>query len=466
MSDLGAQPGWYPYGAGTLRYWDGSAWTYNVAPDPGAAVADAPEGPDPAAAGTRSSDPGTSRPVWPARLGWGGLAVVAALGALGSGVEGLVAATGLFGFVVALIGLFRGHVAWARLTRRWHAGTALAGSLALLAMAGGTPSPPPALMTLTSESAVPSPHPSENTAPANAAAAEASPSADPAGTESALAAVATLTVKGRSPMTGYSRDAFGSTWSDTDGNGCDTRSDILRRDLTDPAPDEGCRPLAGTLDPDPYTGQVVDYASETSSLDVDHVVALADAWQKGASQWDDGKRLAFANDPLNLLLVGTEANRSKGAGDAATWLPANLAYRCAYVARQVSVKVKYDVWVTQAEKDAMTRVLSTCPEVPVLDAGPLPTSAPVPTGTPAASTPTASSPAASSPARRASTAPVAPTKAAPRRTTPARPAAPRTSVYYRNCAAARAAGAAPIYRGEPGYARHLDRDNDGIACER
>ena len=40
-----------------------------------------------------------------------------------------------------------------------------------------------------------------------------------------------------------------------------------------------------------------------------------------------------------------------------------------------------------------------------------------------------------------------------------------SSAYYANCAAARAAGAAPVRRGDPGYARHLDRDNDGVGCE-
>ena len=86
-----------------------------------------------------------------------------------------------------------------------------------------------------------------------------------------------------------------------------------------------------------------------------------DAWQKGAAQWPAGKRLAFANDPLNLLAVDAGTNRSKGDGDAATWLPPNKSYRCAYVARQVAVKAKYGLWVTAAERDAMVRVLSTCP---------------------------------------------------------------------------------------------------------
>lgn len=98
-----------------------------------------------------------------------------------------------------------------------------------------------------------------------------------------------------------------------------------------------------------------------SKVDIDHVVALSDAWQKGAQQWDRTKRTDLANDPLNLLAVDSSTNRSKGDGDTATWLPAYKPSRCPYVARQVAVKKKYALWVTGAEKDAMKRVLSGCP---------------------------------------------------------------------------------------------------------
>jgi len=91
-------------------------------------------------------------------------------------------------------------------------------------------------------------------------------------------------------------------------------------------------------------------------------VALSDAWQKGAQQWSDSKRRAFANDPLNLVAADSSANRQKGDGDTATWLPPNKAYRCDYVAGQVAVKTKYRLWVTQAEKDAMAKVLTACPD--------------------------------------------------------------------------------------------------------
>ncbi|WP_431044004.1 HNH endonuclease family protein [Streptomyces sp. P1-3] len=179
----------------------------------------------------------------------------------------------------------------------------------------------------------------------------------------ALDAVAALTVKGRAPRTGYDRREFGSSWVDTDRNGCGTRDDILRRDLDGVRFRDGdCLVASGTLRNDPYTGRDVTFIRGRSKVDIDHVVALSDAWQKGAAKWDRDKRVAFANDPLNLVAVDASANRRKGDGDAATWLPPNRAYRCGYVAHQVAVKRKYGVWVTPAEQAAMARVLNGCPD--------------------------------------------------------------------------------------------------------
>jgi hypothetical protein len=181
-------------------------------------------------------------------------------------------------------------------------------------------------------------------------------------TGTALAAVARLTVKGRAPKTGYTRAQFGQAWYDTDHNGCDTRNDILRRDLKSKQMKNACKVMAGALAPDPYTCTSIRFVyGGTSEVDIDHLVALSDAWQKGAATWASGKRLALANDPLNLLAVDSSTNRSKGDGDAATWLPPNKSFRCTYVARQVAVKGKYGVWVASAERDAMARVLTTCP---------------------------------------------------------------------------------------------------------
>lgn len=177
----------------------------------------------------------------------------------------------------------------------------------------------------------------------------------------ALTAAKALTVKGRAPKTGYDRDRFGSAWADTDSNSCDTRDDILKRDLEDVKFSDGdCKVSYGVLEKDPYSGKHVVYQRGRSLVDIDHVVPLSDAWQKGAKYWDSRKRIALANDPLNLIAVDSSTNRSKGDGDAATWLPPNKSYRCTYVAAQVAVKKKYQLWVTAAEKSAMEKVLSTC----------------------------------------------------------------------------------------------------------
>ncbi len=182
-----------------------------------------------------------------------------------------------------------------------------------------------------------------------------------------MAALARLRVKGRAPMTGYDRDRFGSAWSDTDRNGCDQRNDVLRRDLVDTtikAGTRGCLVLSGTLH-DPYTGMTVAFHRSSASyspVQIDHVVALGDAWAMGAWRWSDAKRKELANDPLELLAVDAHYNMSKGDGDAATWLPPRKRERCPYVARQVAVKAKYHLAVTSAEKAAMARVLGTCAE--------------------------------------------------------------------------------------------------------
>lgn len=178
----------------------------------------------------------------------------------------------------------------------------------------------------------------------------------------ALVALAELAVKGRAPKTGYARAQFGNGWTST--RGCDTRNIILARDMTAVETNEHCQVVRGVLS-DPYTGMVIAFARgpDTSQLvQIDHVVALSNAWQTGAQALDEATRIAFANDPLNLLAVDGAANQAKGDGDAATWLPPNKAFRCQYAARQIAVKHKYQLWVTPAEKDAMTRVLHVCPE--------------------------------------------------------------------------------------------------------
>ena len=196
-----------------------------------------------------------------------------------------------------------------------------------------------------------------------------------ASSATALAALAALPVKGRAPKTGYSRAAFGPAWTDdttADGghNGCDTRNDVLRRDLVDVVPKagtRGCVVAAGTLH-DPYTGRTIAFVRgerTSAAVQIDHVVALSDAWQTGAQQLTAEQRARLANDPLELLAVDGPTNEAKGDGDAATWLPSNKAFRCDYVARQIAVKRAYRLWVTGAEAAAMRRVLQACPGEPL-----------------------------------------------------------------------------------------------------
>jgi len=176
-----------------------------------------------------------------------------------------------------------------------------------------------------------------------------------------LDVLAALAVKGRAPKTDYTREKFGANW--TIKNGCDTRNIILNRDLINSIVDEKCNVISGTLN-DPYSGKIIQFkrGSDTSgAVQIDHVVALSDAWQKGAQQFTSVKRIELANDPLELLAVDGDLNMQKSDGDAATWLPPNKSFRCQYVARQIAVKQKYGLWVTQAEYDAMMVVLDKCP---------------------------------------------------------------------------------------------------------
>jgi hypothetical protein len=291
--------------------------------------------------------------------------------------------------------------------------------------------------------------PVATTAPAATSAPSTSAAPPPAAPGTALAALAVLPVKGRAPMTGYTRARFGPAWSDDTAmpfghNGCDTRNDILRRDLQATvlkAGTSGCVALSGRLD-DPYTATAIAFergVATSSTVQIDHVVALGDAWQSGAQQLSDTQRRGIANDPLNLLAVDGPANEQKGDSDAASWLPPNKAFRCTYVARQVAVKLKWHLWVTAAERAAVAHVLASCPAQRVPGepgiAGPITVR-----GTTTAST------------------------AAPARSRSAPPPA-STGTYYATCSAVRAAGHAPLHRGQPGYRSALDRDGDGVACE-
>ena len=184
---------------------------------------------------------------------------------------------------------------------------------------------------------------------------------------SASSVLDSLAVKGRAPKTGYAREQFGQTWADVDRNGCDTRNDMLKRDLTEivyKVKTRNCVVLSGIL-LDRYSGETINFMrGNVSSMEVqiDHVVALSNAWQTGAFKLSVVQRTALANDPMNLFAVKGRLNSQKGDGDAATWLPPLKSFRCAYVAQQIAVKAKYSLWVTAPEKEAMARILSACPK--------------------------------------------------------------------------------------------------------
>lgn len=203
--------------------------------------------------------------------------------------------------------------------------------------------------------------------PASSPTSVASSTEPVAAADVALQLLSELEVKGRAPMTDYEREAFGQAWSDDvtvagGRNGCDTRNDVLRRDLEGEVIREGthgCLVETGTLD-EPYSGETISFARGDGQVEIDHVVALGNAWATGAQYWDEDTRRNFANDPANLLAVETSLNRQKSAGDAATWLPPNKDFRCEYVSIQIGVKYTYGLWVTPPEEEAMRRELGRC----------------------------------------------------------------------------------------------------------
>ena len=408
--------------------------------------------------------------------------LVLILGANAGGVPGAIAFLGLAGIVTALYVVVTGRRSWAMIPTRKIGAIALAASLVAV-MAGGTvgaavdsPNNVVAQAPIASATPVakPSVKPTQKPTPTPVASFTEESAADPetvvasdvdaavvvADTDvtntTALTLLASVPVKGKAPKTGYDRTGmFGTAWLDVDRNGCDTRNDILARDLTDVTKSGSCKVLAGSL-VSPFTAASISFVrgQDTSALvQIDHVVSLSNAWQTGAQQLSQAQRVSLANDPINLLAVDGRSNAQKGDGDTATWLPSNKSFRCGYVARQVSVKATYGLWVTQAEHDAIATVLSSCSgEMAVTSSfAPLPAPpavmAPEPVAAPVVQPEPEPAPVEPAPA---------PEVVAP---------APATEVYYKNCDAVRAAGAAPIYQGTPGYASHLDRDKDGIGCD-
>lgn len=319
--------------------------------------------------------------------------------------------------------------------------------------------PPPS----TSQSSSPSTSPltvpmTTTTAPAATVAtrpespAAPSISMTPENATEALSALALLPVSDVPPVGDYLRESFGQAWSDDveveDGhNGCDTRNDILRRDLSALQLKPGtrdCVVLAGVLT-DAYTGAVSLFqrgADTSDDVQIDHLVALSEAWRSGADRLTDDERRNLANDPVNLQATSGSVNQEKGDGDAADWLPPNEFYRCEYLARQIDVKTRYRLTVSTTERKVMIENLVRCGGVASTASAGYGTTAP---------SPPATRPRSTTPGSAEAVITAAPTDA--------------SSGRYANCKQAWAAGVAPLHIGQPGYREDMDGDRDGIACE-
>ncbi|MDQ1597540.1 MAG: hypothetical protein QOI70_964 [Microbacteriaceae bacterium] len=424
-------------------------------------------------------------------IGVGGIALLAIIGVVSSGIGGLIVMAALAAMLTGFYSLVTGRKGWAAIANRKVAGIVTIAALVAAGVGGSlvppspstqdagsvrsaasgsrspsTPSPTPSF-SFSAESA---PDPATVTEPAEAASVAIADSSTTDTTATAL--LATLPIKGKAPMTGYVRTAmFGAAWIDEDRNGCDTRNDILSRDLTSVQKEGSCRVVRGELT-SPYTGQVIHFVRgqlTSTAVQIDHIVSLGDAWQTGAQQLSQAQRVALANDPINLFAVDGRSNEQKSDGDTATWLPAAKAFRCTYVGHQVSVKATYGLWVTQAEHDAMLRVLSDCRDARAVSS-PFAPAPPVIAPAPAAPAPAPAvvAPVPAPPVKAAAPVAPAPAPAAVSGCSPNYSGQCVPIVSDVDCAGG--GGNGPAYLtgtvtviGTDVY--QLDRDHDGIGCE-
>ena len=160
-------------------------------------------------------------------------------------------------------------------------------------------------------------------------------------------------------MSGYSREQFGTAWKDVDHNGCDTRDDILSRDLDKVKRRDKCTVISGDLD-DPYTGKEIQFAKARATLvQIDHIFPLGLAWQMGASHWSKDKRTDLANDRDNLLAVSGRPNEQKGDKGPAEWQPRE-EYQCVYAEKFIAVADEYALTVTKADETELGDMLDGC----------------------------------------------------------------------------------------------------------
>jgi hypothetical protein len=177
------------------------------------------------------------------------------------------------------------------------------------------------------------------------------PSATSAATE-----LASLTVKTEGSTSGYSRDLF-PHWITQSGT-CDTREEVLKRDGTGVTVNSSCQPTAGSW----YSVYDATWVESSSSIDIDHIVPLAEAWKSGANAWTTARRQQFANDLsiAQLIAVSASSNRSKGDSDPASWKPTNTSVHCIYAREWIWVKYTYGLSLQSAEKTALQQMLGTC----------------------------------------------------------------------------------------------------------
>lgn len=199
---------------------------------------------------------------------------------------------------------------------------------------------------------------------------------DPAVWQAGLDATNTIATAKARPG-GYDRERYFGGWASNGCGSATTRDTILARDLKDAVKNPKCQVTSGTLS-DPYTGQTISFRrgrNTSSAVQIDHVVALLDAWESGARDWDQAKRVQYANSPDVLLASDGPANMAKGSGldvngtalyrpqDSGApdiWMPDNKAYRCDYMAKRATIKSKWGLTMTPREKQQTVSVLSQC----------------------------------------------------------------------------------------------------------